>query len=118
MNRVSASSGVSDSPSAALNFIAAVRWQYAKTMPECPHEYTVKAWRPDLVSEFVTFCQLIELEGSIEPWPPPPAVPIYHNRYLVVDGHKYWAMGPAGDGDPPDEKTVINRARVEPPSAS
>lgn len=27
-------------------YIGQVRWQFAKTMPDWPHEYTVKAWCP------------------------------------------------------------------------
>lgn len=94
----------------ALDYIEKVRWQFAKTMPEWPHEYTVKAWEPDLTRAFVSFCALIARDGVTEPWPPPPAPPIYHNRYLVLGEHKYWAMGPNADRDPPDAMTVINRA--------
>ena len=92
------------------DYIGQVRWQVAKTMPDWPHEYTVKAWRPELTDAFVAFCRLIANEGVIEPWPPPPSAAIYHNSYLVLDGHKYWALGPNGDLDPPEEMTVINRA--------
>ena len=91
-------------------YIASVRWQFATTMPDWPHEYTVKAWRPDLFDEFVAFCQLIAEEGEVEPWPPSPEIAIYHNRYLVIGEYKYWAMGPLGDHDPVEEKTIINRA--------
>jgi hypothetical protein len=94
------------------SFIAGARWQYAKSMPDWPHEYTVKTWRPDLIANFERFCQLIEAEGEVEPWPPPPEAPIYHNRYLTLGEYKYWAMGPKGDADLPEERTVINRARV------
>lgn len=94
----------------AREFIASVRWQYAKTMPDWPHEYTVKDWRTDLVAQFEGFCRLIESKGFVEPWPPPPSRAIYHNRYFVIDGHKYWAMGPRGDHDPPERKDIINRA--------
>ena len=97
---------------AARLYIAEVRWQYAKTMPDWPHEYTVKAWRADLVEAFVAFCVLILNEGAMEPWPPPPAEPIYHNHYLVLGDYKYWAMGPLGDADPVEHKTVINREFV------
>lgn len=90
-------------------YIADVRWQFASTMPRWPHEYTVKAWRPELTEEFEGFCRLIENEGVVEPWPPPPAPAKYHNHYLVIGDHKYWAMGPEGDRDPPEEKSVINR---------
>ncbi len=79
-------------------------------MPQWPHEYTVKAWRPDLADEFEKLCRLIARRGVQEPWPSPPAVARYHNRYLMLDGKKYWAMGPRGDSDPPEKMTVINRA--------
>jgi hypothetical protein len=95
---------------AARAYIATVRWKFAKTMPDWPHEYTIKEWRPELASEFEAFCQLIKDEGFVEPWPPPPARPIYHNHYLVIGEWKYWAMGTHGDQDPVEELTVINRA--------
>src|SRR4051812_980779 len=94
----------------AVAYIEKVRWQFAKTMPDWPHEYTVKSWRPELVTEFEAFCRLIAQEGFVEPWPPAPARAIYHNRYLVVGAFKYWAMGAHGDLDPPETMTVINRA--------
>lgn len=81
----------------AQDYIDQVRWQYAKTMPDWPHEYTIKSWRPDLAREFESFCQLILEDGVVAPWPPPPAPAIYHNNYLVVGDWKYWAMGPRGD---------------------
>ena len=95
---------------AARAYIAAVRWKFAKTMPDWPHEYTVKNWRPDLAADFEAFCRLIKAEGFVEPWPPQPAQPIYHNHYLVIDGWKYWAMGTDGDRGPVEGLTVINRA--------
>lgn len=94
------------------DYIATVRWQYAKTMPQWPHEYTIKAWRPDLVAKFEDFCRLIEDQGVVEHWPAPPERAIYHNSYLVVADRKYWAMGAGGDVDPPEKKTVINRTRL------
>lgn len=48
---------------AARGFITQVRWQYAVTMPEWPHEYMVKGRRPARVAEFVAFCQVIALIG-------------------------------------------------------
>jgi hypothetical protein len=36
----------------ARTYIAKVRWQFAKTMPQWPHEYTVREWREDLQPEF------------------------------------------------------------------
>lgn len=99
---------------ALRHYLGQVRWHFARTMPDWPHEYTVKAWRPDLYKAFEDACRVIAARGTVEPWPPPPAQAIYHNRYLVIDGHKYWAMGPQGDLDPPEEMTVINRAVVSP----
>lgn len=84
-------------------------------MPDWPHGYTVKQWRPDLADRFESFCRLIRDEGFIEPWPPAPARAIHHNHYLVIGEHKYWAMGPQGDSDPIAEKTVINRAVLPSP---
>jgi hypothetical protein len=93
----------------AAGYVDDVRWRFAKTMPEWPHEYTIKAWRPELSAAFESFCQLILDEGVVEPWPPAPDRPIYHNCYLVIGAHKYWAMGPLGDRDPIEGKSVINR---------
>jgi hypothetical protein len=91
-------------------FIAAVRWQFADTMPDWPHEYTIKHWRSDLVDQFEEVCRLICATGVREPWPPAPAVAIYHNHYLVIDRFKYWAIGEAGDSGPIERLSVINRA--------
>jgi hypothetical protein len=96
----------------ASRFIAEVRWQFAATMPDWPHEYTVKAWRPEGADQFVQFCRLIAARGVVEPWPPAPAKPRYHNPYLVIADWKYWALGPHGDADPPEGMTVINRAHA------
>lgn len=94
----------------ARDFIADVQWSYARTMPDWPHEYTVKPADGDGCSKFEGFCRLIAREGTVEPWPLPPRPAIYHNHYLVIDGHRYWALGPRGDLDPPEEMTIINRA--------
>jgi hypothetical protein len=39
----------------ARAYIGKVRWQFAKTMPQWPHEYTVREWRPDLELVFLEF---------------------------------------------------------------
>jgi hypothetical protein len=92
----------------ARAYIAGVRWQFAKTMPKWPHEYTVRKWRPDLERQFVDFVELSRRAGVVEPWPRDAAVPRYRLAYLELDGWEYWTMGA-----PVSETTVINRARLE-----
>jgi hypothetical protein len=93
-------------------YIAKVRWQFAKTMPQWPHEYTVREWRPELDLDFLDFAGLIRREGVVKPWPRESARPRYHHTYLELDGWEYWTMG-----SPLPETTVINRARVDQPPA-
>lgn len=93
----------------ARTYIAEVRWQFAKTMPQWPHEYTVRTWRPDLEEDFFAFVALIRGEGIIKPWPAEAAVPRYRHTYLELDGWEYWTMG-----DPAPETALINRALLPP----
>ncbi len=72
--------------------IANVRWQFAKTMPQWPHEYTVREWRHDLEREFFEFVALIR-DGVVRPWPRDAASPRYHHTYLELHGGEYWTMG-------------------------
>jgi hypothetical protein len=90
---------------AARAYIAQVRWQFAKTMPQWPHEYTVREWRLDLEREFLRFVELIRRYGEVKPWPRDAPVPRYHLTYLEIDGSEYWSMGA-----PVPDTTVINRA--------
>ena len=92
----------------ARSYIAAVRWQFASTMPQWPHEYTVRVWRPDLNDTFETFASFIRSEGVVKPWPADSPTPRYHHRYLAIDGWDYWIM----DGTIEDTG-VINRARLD-----
>jgi hypothetical protein len=96
----------------ARGYIARVRWQFAKTMPQWPHEYTVREWRPDLEPAFLEFAVLIRAEGVVKPWPRDAVHPRYHHTYLELDGWEYWTMG-----SPLPETTVINRARTDQPPA-
>src|SRR5581483_3206334 len=92
----------------ARAYIAMVRWQFAKTMPQWPHEYTVRDWRQDLEGDFGEFVTLIREAGIVKPWPRDATVPRYHHTYLELDGWEYWSMG-----EPVTETTVINRARAD-----
>ena len=91
----------------ARRYIAEVRWQFAKTMPQWPHEYTVRDWRADLEDDFLAFVELIRAEGVVKPWPADSPRPRYHHTYLAVDGWDYWTMG-----EPVEDTEVINRARL------
>jgi hypothetical protein len=92
----------------ARGYIADVRWQYAKTMPEWPHEYTVRDWRPDREHEFFEFVMLTRQHGEVKPWPRDAQKPRYRLTYLSLDGWESWTMGA-----PIPETTVINRARLD-----
>ena len=87
-----------------LDFINTSRWLFAKTMPQWPHEYVVRNWRPDKQPVFERFVMLIRAQGYDEQF----LDATY--RYLEIDGWKYWTMG-----ESPDETTIINRAKVKAP---
>lgn len=96
----------------ARRYIAKVHWRFAKTMPRWPHEYTVREWRQDLDAQFCEFAALIRRAGIVKPWPRDSASPRYRHTYLEIDGWEYWTMG-----EPISETGLINRARVDSPSA-
>ena len=85
----------------ARTYIAKARWQFAKTMPQWPHEYTVRIWRVDLEEEFWAFVELVRRHGVIKPWPADAAIPRYHHTYLEIDGCDYWTMGAPVEGTNP-----------------
>ncbi len=91
----------------SVAFIAEVDWRFAKTMPQWPHEYTVREWRPDLARKFFDFVALIRRDGIVKPWPRDAAIPRYRHTYLTLDGWEYWSMG-----EPIPETALINRARL------
>ena len=84
-----------------LEFIQSSQWRFAKTMPQWPHEYVVREWRPDQEQVFERLVGFIRTHGYDAEF----GGATY--RYLEVDGWKYWTMGA-----PPNETTVINRARI------
>jgi len=81
-------------------FIAASRWIFAKTMPQMPHEYTLRRDAGD-DAEFERFVVLIREAGV------PATFEGREYMYLRVDGYKYWTMG-----SPVEETILINRAVV------
>jgi hypothetical protein len=94
----------------AAVYIDQVRWQFAKTMPQWPHWYTVRGWREDLEFEFESFARLIRREGVVAPWPRDAVMPRYRHAYLVVGDWMYWIMPGCIS-----ETVVINRAEPDLP---
>jgi hypothetical protein len=92
----------------ARAYIDEVRWQFAKTMPQWPHEYTVSDWRPELRETFLDVVRLIRTDGVVKPWPADSPTPRYHHTYLEIDGWDYWTMD-----DRVDDTELINRARID-----
>ena len=83
-------------------FLSSLRWQYAKTYPDCPHEYACLAWKPDCKQQMTDFAHLIQESGYTEHFGSS------DYRVLVIDGMKYWTM------DFPIENTdLINRTYAD-----
>ena len=88
----------------ALVLIEQLSFRGAKSMPELPHEYTVR----DIANStretaYVLLFRHIEANGVIERHQG------HERRYLYPgDGYKYWAMTTVAP-----ESRVINRMRVE-----
>ncbi len=93
------------------DFIARSRWQFAKSMPQMPHYYTLRAESPD-EQTFVRFVLHIRKHG-------------YRRKfgrttytYLDLDGWAYWTMGcPVGEVgryNPNTDTILINRAELNP----
>lgn len=84
----------------AKRYVEVCTWIWAKTMPNIPHEYIVRGQSlPE--RDFVDFVKIIREYGVEEYWKR------YKNKYLYLDGFKYWTMG-----NPIDETTIINRQKV------
>lgn len=89
-----------DIPEFIKAFISKECWTFAKTMPQWPHWYLVRAkCDDDTFSKFVSF---IYTNGYVRAW---------HDReftYLDIDDYSYWTMG-----NPVDQTTIINRAKTK-----
>jgi hypothetical protein len=77
-------------------------WTFAKTMPQCPHEYIVRGKTADDETYFAMF-RAIEARGVWREWNKVP------RQYLHPrDGYYYWKMT-----DDMPESIIINRAKEE-----
>ena len=79
-------------------FIATSQWTFAKTMPQTPHEYTLRRHAPDEAA-FEHFVMHIRAAGY--------TAKFGHTTYSYfdVDEWQYWTMG-----EPLDRTILINRA--------
>lgn len=80
-------------------FVNSHRWVFARTMPQNPHEYTLR--RNSSGAAFDEAVRYTRQHGSIE---------YYHGgayRMLAADEHKYWTMG-----SPLGYTILINRKRL------
>ena len=84
----------------AEQFVESSRWQFAKTMPQNPHEYTVRGWHPDQ-ERFEAFVLYVREHGYVEKFGR------WAYTYLQIGEWKYWTMGA-----PVGETVVVNRAKA------
>jgi hypothetical protein len=87
-------------PDAPREFIDSAQWTFAKTMPEWPHEYIVRARvDKDLFLHLVAHIRANGYEGRF-----------YRRSITHWDdaGLVYWTMGA-----PLEETTIINRCKKE-----
>ena len=89
------------------DFIRRSHWKFAKSMPQMPHYYTLRATSPDEAT-FVRFVIHMRQHGYKQTF----GRATY--TYFDVDGWQYWTMGaPVGEVgryDPKVDTTLINRA--------
>jgi hypothetical protein len=90
--------------------LLAASYRYAKTMPQNPHWYTLRAtWADD--AAFVEAVQFIRAFGYIERHKGRP-----YTMYNL-NGYKYWTMGaPINKADGSPCTILINRAKIAEPS--
>ena len=86
----------------AKQFLSSLRWQYAKTYPTCPHEYTCLSLQPEIKQQMIDFARLIQEAGYTERFGK------RDYRVLIIGNMKYWTM------DFPLENTdLINRTYAD-----
>ena len=88
------------------SFIDKHRWRFAKTMPQWPHEYTVRRFDDPLehqvlFEEAAAFIRALGVCRKFEPTGK-------RSVYLDVDGRQYWTMGA-----PIKQTIIINRSWLD-----
>ncbi len=98
-----------------LDVIARLSFRVARTMPQIPHQYTVRQEAAD-EADYIALHKAISLEGVVERWHgrrvrgsnPIDRGPGRPMRYLYPgDGYRYWYMSDLS------RSKIINRNRVE-----
>jgi hypothetical protein len=87
-------------PAALREFVASVKWTFAKTMPQWPHEYIVRdRIDQNLFEKLVRHIRRNGFEGAF-----------YQETFIYFEEDEllYWTMGNAIN-----ETTIINRCRKE-----
>jgi hypothetical protein len=87
-------------------FIGTRQWRCAKTMPQWPHEYTVRQFDDPQQDQavFEEAVAFIRAKGERRRFEPTGKLSVY----LDVDGRQYWTMGA-----PIEETIIINRAFLD-----
>ena len=87
-------------------FIGMRHWHYAKTMPQWPHEHTVRRFEDPRQDQavFEQAIAFIRANGGRRRFEPTGKISVY----LDVDGRQYWTMGA-----PIEETIIINRAWLD-----
>jgi hypothetical protein len=81
------------------HFIDRAPWRFARTMPDEPHEYTIRGETPDEQFEwFVTYIRSHGYRGHYGG---------HDYTYLEVGGWRYWTMGASVAAT-----TIINRSQL------
>jgi hypothetical protein len=81
----------------AIKALSGATWKYAKTMPQFPHDYTLKeSWHGRAFEDVVVY---IRENGYVKKFSG------REYKYLDCNGYSYWTMG-----SPIDKTILINRA--------
>lgn len=68
-------------------YISRCEWKWARTMPDCPHEYIYQGRCALSYDEYMDFLHMQVYEGE------PAFFGSRKINYLHIDGYKYWTMG-------------------------
>ena len=88
------------------NFIESRHWRFAKTMPQWPHEYTVRKFQEPREEQalFEKAVAFVRTHGERRTFEPTGKSAVYFD----IDGRQYWTMGA-----PIEETIIINRAWLD-----